>query len=324
MQARVLNANLIQSLRQKQLFTKDDHVLVAVSGGEDSLNLLHWLTKGQLPMDLQPKVSAAYINHQLRDDAAVEERFVRQVFEHTPNLVQTKVKQIQWAKKPEVGLEELAREERYAALTAIANEVGANILMTAHHQDDQAETILYKLIRGGRLSQLQGMQESLTLTDKLQLIRPFLGLSKESIRTLNNHDVVEWVQDVSNEDVSFARNRIRHVILPEMTEVNHQATQHVIALSEQLLGQEALLQPVLDNYVQQVQAGLFDWQLPMVSCVLVLQHWLADLAKFDVSDKQLMQVVHLMRNDSVNRGEVMLRHGRRFVRSGSYLAIEGL
>lgn len=321
MQTRVLNANLIQSLRQKQLFTEDDHVLVAVSGGEDSLNLLHWLTSGKLPVDLQPKVSAAYVNHQLRVDADAEEALVEQVFTNTPNLAHTQIRRLNWDKKPTTGLEELAREGRYAALIEMADEIGANILMTAHHENDQAETILYKLIRGSRLTQLQGMQDCLQLTEKLKLVRPFLGLSKENIRTINNHDVIDWVDDSSNEDVSFARNRLRHRILPEMAEINTQVTQHLIALSQQLAGQQVLLAPMLEMYVEQVENGQFDWTLPTESCVLVLQHWVEQNNAFNVSDRQLEQVVQLMRNQSVNRGEIMLSQGRRFVRTGTQLEI---
>lgn len=322
MQTRVLNANLIQSLRQKKLFNKDDHVLVAVSGGEDSVNLLRWLTNGNLPVDLQPKVSAAYINHQLRPNALDEEQFVKDLFDETPQLMRAKMRRLTWTETPVSGLEEQAREQRYAALIEMAGEVGANILMTAHHQDDQAETILYKLIRGGRLSQLQGMQESLELTNDLQLVRPFLGLTKENIRTLNNHDVQEWVVDETNIDTTYARNRIRQNVLPEMTKVNAQASQHLIRLGNQLAGQQALLAPVLDGYVQQVQDGEFDWTFPTESCVLVLQHWLSQDACFNVSDRQLYQVIQLMRNKSVNRGEIMLRNGRRFVRLGMQLTID--
>ncbi|MCW0953552.1 tRNA lysidine(34) synthetase TilS [Weissella ceti] len=321
MQTRVLNANLIQSLRQKQLFNKDDHVLVAVSGGEDSLNLLHWLTSGKLPVDVQPTVSAAYINHQLRADSADEEAFVQRVFENTHNLEQCLTQRLSWDEQPTAALEELARKGRYDALIEMANQIGANILVTAHHEDDQAETILYKLIRGSRLSQLQGMQEKMPLSENLTLVRPFLGLTKENIRTLNNHEVLDWVSDSSNEDVSFARNRLRHVILPEMAQVNTQVNRHLIELGDQLAGQQALLVPVLDDYVLKIQKGQFDWQLPVESCILILQHWLASNEMFDISDRQLRQVVTLMRNQSTNNGVVMLSGGRKFVRRGTLLTI---
>lgn len=322
MQTHVLNANLIKTLRQDKLFTKDDHVLVAVSGGEDSLNLLHWITKGELPIDLQPTVSAGYVNHQLRVDSAEEEHFVQTVFERTPNLVHAMTHRLAWTEQPKTGLEELAREGRYTALIEMARRVGANILITAHHEDDQAETILYKLIRGSRLTQLQGMQKCMSITSDIQLVRPFLGLSKENIRILNNHDVIDWVKDSSNDDVTFARNRLRHVVIPEMVEVNTQVKQHLINLSQQLAGQQALLAPMMDNYVEQLDEGRFDWSLPTESCVLVLQHWIEQKQAFNVSDRQLVQVVKLMRNNSVNRGEIMLSQGRRFVRVGTQLTIQ--
>lgn len=322
MQARVLNANLIQALRQKKLFGKEDHVLVAVSGGEDSLNLLRWLTDGRLPDDLQPTISAAYVNHQLRSDAAEEEAFVERVFQETPQLASGHMRRLTWDSQPTHSIEELAREGRYTLLAEIAREIGATVIVTAHHQDDQAETVLYKLIRGSRLSQLSGMSENTAFTENIRLVRPFLGLTKENMRTLNNHNVQEWVVDSSNEDVTFARNRLRHEILPGMKEVNTQVNEHLVRLGDQLAGQRALLAPFLANYVAEIEEGTFNWQLPVESCILVLQHWLTEIAVFDISDKQLGQVVQLMRNQNTNRGEVMLRNGRRFVRKGPYLRIE--
>lgn len=322
MQARVLNANLIQALRHKKLFNKDDHLLIAVSGGEDSLNLLRWLTDGGLPADLQPTVSAAYVNHQLRSDAADEEAFVQQVFNQTPGLQTTHLRRLTWESTPTHSIEELAREGRYGLLAEIATEIGATAIVTAHHQDDQAETVLYKLIRGSRLSQLSGMAEDAPFVDNIRLVRPFLGLTKENIRTLNNHNVKEWVVDASNDDVSFARNRLRHEILPRMKQVNEQVNQHLVRLGDQLAGQQALLAPFLTNYVDEIENGTFNWQLPVESCILVLQHWLTNQSIYDISDRQLAQAVQLMRNKSTNRGEVMLRNGRRFVRKGTYLRIE--
>jgi len=319
MQPKVLNANLIQALRQKQLFNKDDHVIVAVSGGEDSLNLLYWMINGNLPSDLQPQVSAVYVNHQLRLDSDTEEQFVHDVFANTKGLTHAIQRRLDWQQQPKTGLEEVAREGRYAILKEVAHEIGATVIMTAHHQDDQAETILYKLIRGSRLSQLQGMQDCIRLDDDLRLVRPFLGLSKDSIRILNKHVVTDWVDDNSNEDVSFARNRIRHEILPEMSEINSQAVQHLIDLSQQLAGQQALLNPVLNAQAEAISNGTFNWQLPMESVVLILQHWIAKYGQLDISDRQLEQVVQLMRNPNTNRGEIMLRNGRKFVRQGSIL-----
>lgn len=113
MQPRVLRANLIRHIREQQLFDATDHLLVAVSGGQDSLRLLRWLTEGDLPQDLQPKVSAIYINHQLRSDAPQEEALVRQVFAQTPHLQSATVRILDWTSAPTVSVEEQAREKRY-------------------------------------------------------------------------------------------------------------------------------------------------------------------------------------------------------------------
>jgi len=305
-QPKVLRANLIRTIRSEKLFTKDDHVLVAVSGGQDSLYLLKWLTEGTLPADIQPTVSAGYVNHQLRTDATAEEALVARVFSQTPRLQNKLMTRLEWLQQPSSGLEEAAREKRYAQLMAMAEKVGANLIVTAHHQDDQVETILYKLARGSRLSQLTGMADKQPFLGGVPIVRPFLNLPKGALDKLVNEPLNEWVEDYTNMDETYARNRMRQTVVPALTAINQQASEHIVAFANQLAGLEKLATGALKIHVQALEMGRLDWQADDGVLLLVLQSWLAKKMLFNVKDRQLEQAVQLMRNPNVNTGSIAL------------------
>lgn len=321
MKPKVLRANLIRKIREQQLFNANDHVLVAVSGGQDSLRLLRWLTEGDLPQDIQPKVSAIYINHQLRQDAMQEETFVRRVLSNTPNLVVRAIERINWDEVPTVSVEEQARDRRYQTMFTVANKIKANMIVTAHHRDDQVETILYKLARGSRLDQLTGMPAKQTLTNHLQLVRPFLDLSKVELQGLVKEPVQEWIDDYTNDDQKYARNRLRHAIIPDLQQINQQAMPHIIDFAEELAALQALAAPQITQYVADLEQGHLDWELPTSQLVLVLQKWLQKYQILDVKNRQLEQAVQLMKNKNIATGTVHLQGNNLLVRSHENLQL---
>lgn len=320
-QPKVLRANLIRTIRSEKLFARDDHVLVAVSGGQDSLHLLKWLTEGGLPADIQPTVSAGYVNHQLRTDAAEEEALIGRVFAQTPRLANRLMARLSWSQQPNSGLEEVAREKRYAQLMDMAKQVGANMIVTAHHQDDQVETILYKLIRGSRLTQLTGMADKQSFLGGVPVVRPFLNLPKGDLAKLVQEPLTEWIEDYTNQDEAYARNHMRQTVVPALTTINQQASEHIIAFADQLAGLEKLATGALKIHVQALEAGRLDWQADDAVLLLVLQSWLAKKMLFNVKNRQLEQAVQLMRNPNVNTGSIALGGHLYLVRSDKHLQL---
>lgn len=312
---------LLKQIQATQLFDASDHVLVAFSGGQDSMVLLNWLTKQHLPADLQPKVSALYVNHHLREDVAQEEALVKQTFQANQQLAHTKIAHLNWDEQPTVGIEAQARDKRYAALIAFANEIGANKIVTAHHETDQAETILYKLIRGGRVTQLKGMQMRTNLTDQIELVRPFLGLPKAQLATLLNAPLEAFITDSSNANNQYARNRLRNRVMPELVTINQQAEQHITEVAEQLSGMEYLLQPEIKRQISALEDGSFDWQMPDAAIQFVLQEWLNQQQVYHVKAQQLAQAIQLMRNQSVSTGKIALEKGDLLERTGRSLRL---
>jgi len=180
-------------------------VLLAVSGGPDSLALLLlasiWSLKGGAPM------FAATVDHGLRPEAAGEAAYVGTVCDvlGVPHAILT------WrGPHPKTRIQELAREARYALLSAHAKSIGADVLMTAHHADDQAETILFRLLHGSGVAGLAGIREE-TQSHGLTLARPLLHLRKPDLERVCDDNNVPFICDPSNKDSQYARTKMRRL-----------------------------------------------------------------------------------------------------------------
>lgn len=216
-------------LQKNNLLNPKQHVLLAVSGGVDSIVLFHLMQK--IPKTKRPKVSIAHINHQLRPEASKEATFVEQLAEEydVPFYLYVWEK----SKQPTSGVEEAAREMRYAFFKEVMGKTGANVLMTAHHQDDQVETILMKLTRGSTLEQLTGIQLTQAFAGGL-LIRPLLPFSKTEIYAFAHQHHLMYFEDESNQGLAYSRNRFRNKIIPLFKEENAKFTEHIEQFAEDL------------------------------------------------------------------------------------------
>ena len=181
------------------------NLLAAVSGGADSVCLLLCLSalreKGYL-------VSAAHVRHDLRDTARRDELFVQDLCGRLDIPFYSAAVHV-----PKNGsTEEQARLARYQALERICRETGADVLLLAHHQNDQAETVLMRLIRGCGAEGLAAMKSRGAYGDMI-LLRPFLSVSAEFIRSALREAGQTWCEDETNLDIRFTRNFLRHRIL---------------------------------------------------------------------------------------------------------------
>lgn len=185
-------------------------VLVAVSGGPDSMALLHLLARWAA-RDNRPRLAAATIDHGLRVEAVEEAALVaaRAAALGVPHQT------LPWCGlKPSAGLQEAARDARYTLLATVARSVGATHLVTAHTQDDQAETLLMRLAAGSGLAGLVGMRSEID-RDGIRHARPLLGLSKHALVELCRREGWPFVEDPSNADPRFARARWRR-LMPQL------------------------------------------------------------------------------------------------------------
>lgn len=183
--------------------------LIAVSGGPDSTALL--LMGAQWAARRGARVFAATIDHRLRPESAAEAAAVAALSDELGVPHATLV----WTgPKPSTRLQERAREARYRLLVAHALAVGADAVATAHHADDQAETVLFRLLRGSGVAGLAGMAAA-TRRGGVALIRPLLGVAKADLVAFCRDRDVPFVKDPSNVDPAYARTRLR-ALLPRL------------------------------------------------------------------------------------------------------------
>jgi tRNA(Ile)-lysidine synthase len=196
-------------------FTRDLDALIpsggkiglAVSGGPDSVALL-LLAAAARPT----KVEAATVDHRLRAEAAAEANMVHGL------CVNLRVPHVtlnaNWVKKPDSAIQERARAERYRLLADWAHERGLEAIVTGHHADDQAETLLMRLARGSGVRGLAGMRRTSTVPGSdIPLLRPLLGWRREELERVCDEAGVEPASDPSNTDDQFERVRVRNILL---------------------------------------------------------------------------------------------------------------
>ncbi len=240
--ARPTLAAMLAAQTRYTLFAPGTTVVVAVSGGADSVALLHALQ--QFSPLWQLSLHIAHLDHALRPDSADDADFVARLAEqrqlpfHMARLAQAAL-----LDDPR-GVEAAARAARYAFLRHVAWQVGKPAcVVTAHHQDDQAETLLLHLIHGAGLQGLAGMAWIGSLPDdpnapSVPLLRPLLGVNRATLRAYLAAYDLTWREDATNATPDFVRNRLRHTIMPALTGLNPNLTA-TLARSADLIAAEA-------------------------------------------------------------------------------------
>lgn len=196
-------------------------ILCAVSGGRDSMCLLHYLHGLSAERDF--RVAAAHLNHGMRPTAERDEALVRDFCagRGIPFCVGYE-KVYDRAREWDLGVEEAGRRARYEFLLRTAEELGAERIATAHHVGDQAETVMLNLLRGTGPEGLGGIPPV-----RGKLIRPLLNTDRREIEDYVARHGVPFAEDETNADLSYARNRLRLEIWPELEKINPTARENV-------------------------------------------------------------------------------------------------
>lgn len=243
-----LQRRVLTFCHTEQLFKRGERVIVAVSGGTDSLALLHIL--GALQGELGITLHAATLDHGLRGaQSAADTAFVAQIAAEwgipctvgsadVPHLAAT------WR----LGIEAAARRARYAFLRECAAQIGATCIATAHQRDDQAETILLHLIRGSGLAGLRGILPS-SQREGVRIVRPLLNIGREELSAYLTALDITPCEDSSNADLNYARNKVRHAILPLLREINPSVAESLARMAQTLRDDYAALMASLPPYV---------------------------------------------------------------------------
>jgi tRNA(Ile)-lysidine synthase len=198
-------------IEQNNLFEPDSSVLAAVSGGMDSVLMVHLLKVAGYNFGI------AHCNFQLRgDESTTDQEFCKQLAQqnnvpfHTINF-----DTLQYAADKKISIQMAARELRYQWFEQIRQQHNYSCVALAHHQNDTIETILLNLVRGTGIAGLHGI-----LPKNGALVRPLLGFTRDEIQAIITKNKISYVEDSSNSSVKYARNKLRHEVIPKLKELN--------------------------------------------------------------------------------------------------------
>lgn len=292
------------------------HVRVALSGGVDSVVLLHVLAElaSRLPFTL----SALHVHHGLHPQADAWAAHCLALCDRLG--IPCEVVRVNVVRHSAQGLEAAARQSRYAALV----RPGADAVALAHHLDDQAETVLFQLLRGGEPRALAAMPEA-RLHAGMLLVRPLLGVPKPALIDYARQHHLEWVEDSSNLDTALARNALRHDVLPALEKHFPDYRERLAGVARRMAEVAALLEGVASEDRRAHAAEALDCDrlkgLPETRARNLLAHFLRDhgsaVPRPAHLREMLRQLIHA-------RGRVVLPlpDGRRLVRRKGRVGIE--
>ena len=232
-----------QYINRCNLIAEGDHLILALSGGIDSMVLADLLLKSKVDF------MVAHCNFQLRgEESDGDEQFVREFAER--NGIQCFVKQFdteQYAVDQGISIEMAARDLRYAWFEELRQQLGYDKIAVAHHADDQAETFFINLLRGAGLRGLKGMQPQNGV-----IIRPLLWASREQIHQYAIDNQITWREDHTNAESVYLRNKIRNQLLPVFDELHPEARQGLYKSLEHLSAENELYRVLLNDKLAQI------------------------------------------------------------------------
>ena len=233
----MLKQLVFETIKNKGLINYGEGVIVGISGGYDSVCLLHVLYS--ISNELGIKIYPVHVNHMLRGDEALrDENFVRSFCSALD--LEVCVKHIDIAKKAKnekISLEEAGRNARYEVFSLISDERGASKIAVAHSRNDQAETILMRICRGTGLEGLRGMEYK-----RDNIIRPLLDVDRSQIEKYVNEIGIEAVTDSSNLHTDYFRNRIRLNVIPAINSASgSDITENLLRLSKIVVAEDDYL-----------------------------------------------------------------------------------
>jgi tRNA(Ile)-lysidine synthetase, N-terminal domain len=235
--------------RKVKLIPPNSAILVAFSGGIDSSSLAVALQKLKEPLKIK-RLALLHINHLLRGEESYrDENFARSFAQrYSLELFVERVDVPSLAKKRGGNIEATAREERYRLFEEVRKREGFDLVATAHHLGDLVETIILWLTRGTGLEGLLGFEPA-----QGSIIRPFYLATRQEIEDFAKKQAIEWVEDSTNYDLSLARNRIRHRVVPELKAINPNLEESVLRMREILKEENELLEKLVQTALLKVK-----------------------------------------------------------------------
>lgn len=304
------------------LLRKNDCIVVATSGGPDSMCLLHLLC--ELKQELNLKLIVAHVNHNLREASKMEASFVQKVCEEN-NLIYEYLEIKDYGQE---NIEQAARLKRYNFFDELVHTYHAKYLMTAHHGDDLMETILMRLTRGSSLKGYAGFKKEYK-KDNYKVVRPLITQTKQEIIEYMDNLGLKYFIDESNFSDKYTRNRYRKNILPFLKQEDPQVHHKYLKFSEELISVNNFLETYISNLIKDIsdEAGLKIDKLKELDNFLlrkVIEYtlnaiYINDL--FLVNDKHTDLIIGMIRKGKSN-SSITLPNNYQALKSYNYYKIE--
>ena len=233
-----MQRELREFIHDRRLFNEQDHLLLGVSGGVDSMTMLHLLVRSGY------QVSVAHMNFGLRGkDSDQDEAFVSETGYalHVPVFTK-QVDTLEYAHEKRISIQMAARELRYQWFRELQEKHGFDHVATAHNADDNLETVLFNLTKGTGIRGVSGINHRWGF-----LVRPLLFAEKSKIIAFAEANAIRWREDTSNADTKYIRNKIRHEVVPSLKNINPALTAHFENTRLRLVGTQQVLERWADE-----------------------------------------------------------------------------
>jgi tRNA(Ile)-lysidine synthase len=304
----------VQSYIQKhQLLTPNGKIIVGVSGGTDSVVLVHIL------ISLGYECVIAHCNFHLRiDESDRDELFVRNLAKELKvPYYHIDFETTKYANEHKISIEMAARDLRYDWFYKLLIEIDAQAVAVAHHADDSIETLLMNLVRGTGLKGLTGIQPR-----NHKVVRPLLCLTRLEIETyLIRHDL-DHVEDSSNSTIDYQRNKFRNEVLPLLTEINPSVRQTLYESLKRFEGNFAIYQQAVDNIMEEIvhkKSGMVKMDIELIKKQVNIPTLMFELLhQFGFGTSSIEQITEQLEGES---GKVFYSDTHRLLKDRKYLII---
>lgn len=259
-------------IRQNEILLGGERVLLAVSGGIDSMVMLDIIARIAPAMKIH--LAVAHFDHGLRsEDSKKDAEFV--VEEAKGRGLRAYVARgdvARIAAQSKLSLEDAARRVRYQFLARVARKNDYSVVMIAHTADDNAETVIMNLMRGTGVSGLAGIPPTRNLIEGVLLARPLLGVDRKDVEKYAEEVELRWREDETNASTAHTRNRVRHTLLPALAAFNPSIVSTLNSTAAIMRGLEQYLSHSVDLAIEKILAGMSEERLELN--ILQLKHYL--------------------------------------------------